>query len=85
MSFGALRYRDPQKLVNIAEFKREGSPNKPTKHHVPPRNPDKTPRIIKIDERHHRAYHLLFGVAKSYEDACYILKRDWWSSLPDLP
>lgn len=49
-----------------------------SRHHVPPKFPDAEPRIIKVDERRHRAYHLLFGNAKSYEDACFILKRDWW-------
>ena len=49
------------------------------RHHVPPRNPDANPRFIKRkDARHHQAYHLLFGAAKSYEDACLILWHDWW-------
>ena len=43
--------------------------NPPTNHHVPPRNPDSRPHfLLKKDERHHRAYHLLFQAAKSYED-----------------
>lgn len=51
-----------------------------TRHHVPPRHPDRRPRfILRKDERHHRAYHLLFGNAASYEDACEILKKDWWN------
>jgi hypothetical protein len=41
--------------------------------------PDKFPRIIQVDERHHRSYHLLFANCASYEDACHILRRDWWS------
>lgn len=47
-------------------------------HHVPPRCPDKVIRTIYIDDRHHRAYHLLFGNPASFEDACKILWRDWW-------
>ena len=53
-----------------------------SKHHVPPKKPDKQPRIIVVDDRHHKAYHLLFGNAKSFEDACHILKRDWWTLIP---
>jgi hypothetical protein len=49
------------------------------RHHVPPRKPDAKPRFIKRkDSRHHRAYHLLFAAAKSYDDACLILWHDWW-------
>jgi hypothetical protein len=52
---------------------------KADRHHVPPRNPDPTPRFIKRkDSRHHQAYHLLFAAAKSYDDACLILWHDWW-------
>lgn len=51
-----------------------------TKHHVPPKNPDPVPkpRILIKSQKHHEAYHLLFGAARSYGDACEILKRDWW-------
>lgn len=49
-----------------------------SKHHVPPKVPDKEPRIIKVDERHHRAYHLILGNPASFEEACRILWRDWW-------
>lgn len=79
MSYNALRYRDPERVADIAEFKRQGNPDKKTKHHVPPKVPDKFPRIIQVDERHHRSYHLLFANCASYEDACHILRRDWWS------
>jgi len=48
-------------------------------HHIPPKKPDDTPRKIIVDRRHHRAYHLLFANAKSFEDAVAILLRDWWS------
>jgi len=49
------------------------------RHHIPPRNPDKYPRIIKvIEKRHHDAYHLLFGAAPNLEACIEILKRDWW-------
>lgn len=54
---------------------------KTSKHHVPPRNPDPQPRFLRIvDDRHHRAYHLLFGAVGSYEQACEILLRDWWTA-----
>lgn len=53
---------------------------KKTKHHVPPTNPDKEikPRIIKKQQRHHEAYHLLFGAAPSLNSCIIILARDWW-------
>lgn len=50
-----------------------------SKHHVPPRVPDVELRTIYVDDRHHRAYHLLFGNSSSFEDACKILWRDWWN------
>jgi hypothetical protein len=54
--------------------------HKVTKHHVPPQHPDPQPRFIrKVDNEFHRAYHLLFQAAATYEDACEILKRDWWT------
>jgi len=57
-----------------------------SKHHVPPRKPDKQPRVIRVDDRHHRAYHLLFGNPASFEDACKILWRDWWDlDKEDMP
>lgn len=69
MSWRARRYTRHQK-----------EPQQPrmTKHHVPPTHPDKRPRIIRIDERHHAAYHLLFGAAPNMETCILILKRDWW-------
>lgn len=56
-----------------------------TKHHVPPKNPDPVPkpRILIKSEKHHQAYHLLFGAARSFEDACAILQRDWWEIKDD--
>lgn len=74
MSLNAHRYRCYGEETRV-----QGSPYKMTSHHVPPRNPDKVPRTIRIDERHHRAYHLLFGSARSLDDAISILTRDWWS------
>lgn len=51
-----------------------------SRHHVPPRNPDKQKRFIKYKKvEYHRAYHLLFGAVKSYEEACAILLHDWWT------
>lgn len=55
-----------------------GDSAKIIKHHVPPRVPDQVPRTIRVDEQSEMAYHHLFGNAKSYKDACEILKRDWW-------
>jgi hypothetical protein len=53
---------------------------KRTRHHVPPRNPDRRPRkqIIWKEERHHQAYHLLFGAPRTFQEAVAILKRDWF-------
>jgi len=48
------------------------------KHHIHPKSPDKHPRTILVDEEAHKAYHRIFGNPKSYEDACFILKRDWF-------
>lgn len=50
-----------------------------TRHHIPPVNSDPVPRIIKVDDRHHKAYHLLVGNAKCFQDACHIIWRDWWA------
>lgn len=64
--------------------RREGNPRKITRHHCPPQNPDKRPRIIKVDERHHRAWHLLFGSPASKSHILTILKRDWgFDDFPD--
>lgn len=54
--------------------------NSTNKHHVVPKHPDKHPRTIVVDEELHKCYHKLFGNPKSYEDACAILKRDWFPS-----
>ena len=65
---------------NKRSFQNDDSTN--TTHHVPPRHPDPQPHFLcRVDERHHQAYHLLFSAAKSYEDACRILQRDWWTPL----
>lgn len=50
------------------------------KHHCIPKHPDRYPRTIVVKEEHHKAYHLLFGNPKNFEDACAILKRDWFPS-----
>lgn len=55
-----------------------GNLRRMTRHHVPPQFPDPLPRTIRVDERHHRAYHLIFGNARNLEDCIKILKRDWW-------
>ena len=70
MSSRAYRYSTDNRLL--------GNPRRMTRHHVPPVHPDPVPRTIKVDERHHRAYHLLFANAKDIEDCIAILKRDWW-------
>ena len=77
MSYNALRYRDPERVADIAEYKRQGNPRKMTKHHQPARHPDSLPRIIRVDERHHRAFHLLFGNPPDIQTCICILKRDW--------
>lgn len=72
MSWQAHRFN-----VHI-NIKVEGNPRKMTRHHVPPRHPDPEPVVINVDERRHRAYHLLFNNAKSLKDCIKILERDWW-------
>ncbi len=79
MSFKAKRYREGAQLTPEEEFRVFG-PKRRSDHHVPPRHPDKHPRTIRVDARHHREYHMLFGSAKNLEDCVAILKRDWWPS-----
>jgi hypothetical protein len=74
MSWQARRFRPEENFLRLVPTP------KLTKHHVPPTNQDRQPRFLKrVDDRHHRAYHLLFQAAASYEDACKILLRDWWT------
>lgn len=76
MSQKAQRYRFPNGDLKLVPRRLE----RMTSHHVPPRNPDPQPRYIqRVDERHHRAFHLLFKAAASFEDCVAILKHDWWS------
>jgi hypothetical protein len=50
-----------------------------TRHHIPPRNPDKHPRKFKwLTPAQHEAYHTLFGAPKSFEDAVLILWQVFW-------
>jgi hypothetical protein len=49
-----------------------------TKHHVPPRHPDRILIILRKTPAKHIAYHVLFGAAPSLEACIKILKRDWW-------
>lgn len=56
-----------------------------TKHHVPPRTPDVETRIIKKDERHHRAYHMTVGNPASFQECCLSLWKNWWAKNPDDP
>ena len=75
MSMNARRYR-----FGNGDLKLVPRTERLTDHHVPPRNPDPQPRYIqRVDDRHHRAYHLLFKAAATYEDACKILLADWWT------
>lgn len=60
-------------------IKLPGNPDKMVKHHVLPKHPDTNIRTITVDEQSEKCYHLLFGNAKSYKDACSILLRDWWT------
>ena len=82
MSMQARRYRYPNGELRLVPNRLD----RLTDHHVPPRNPDPQPRYIqRVDERHHRAYHLLFKAAASYEDACKILLYDWWTFPAENP
>ena len=70
MSWAAKRYKNPR---DVDQYPR-------TRHHVPPRHPDKQAYFIKrVNAQHHRAYHMLFGAAPSLEVCIEILKRDWWT------
>ena len=82
MSLQARRFRFPNGDLRLVTNRLD----RPTTHHVPPRHPDPQPRfLMEVDDRHHRAYHLLFKAAASYEDACAILLRDWWTFPADNP
>lgn len=70
MSLQAKRY-------HCSDNRLLGSVQRMTRHHQPPLYPDLVPRIIKVDERHHRALHLLFGNSPDLESCIHILKRDW--------
>lgn len=63
------------------------APTQMTRHHVPALNPDKTirPQILKKERRHHEAYHLLFGNCPDFNNAVYILRRDWWTDTNGNP
>lgn len=55
-------------------------------HHVPPRHPDPTPKIIPNLRRSHLdAYRLLFGSSRSIEECIDILKHDWWPAPAGMP
>jgi hypothetical protein len=59
--------------------------DKTTRHHVPPRHPDKQPRFVRKKRQcHHNAYHILFGAAPTFEACVDILRKDWWEN-PDAP
>jgi hypothetical protein len=78
MSWKARRFNS--KLDNEEVSRLAALPTKRSKHHVPPQHPDPQPKFIKVvDDRHHRAYHVLFKAAGSFEEACEILLRDWWT------
>jgi len=50
-----------------------------SRHHVPPRHPDEQPKFINNKKHSHReAYELLFGTARTFEEAAAILRKDWW-------
>ena len=78
MSWQAARYVAPERMLDSRSLRLNGDPNRITRHHVPPRNPARALPSIRIDERRHRAYHLLFANAASFEDCVQILRRDWW-------
>ena len=51
-----------------------------TDHHVPPRHPDKFLRFLKFVGFVQRlAYRRIFGYAETYEQACVILLRGFWT------
>lgn len=82
MSLKARRYQERQ----AQEYGLTIIQTKTSKHHVPPRHPDKQPHFIfRVDDRHHRAYHLLFKAAKSFEDCVEILRNDWWTAPEKQP
>jgi hypothetical protein len=56
-----------------------------TIHHVPPKSRGKTKFLLEKPENQHRAYHLLFSNAGSYEECCQILWKDWWKPPSDEP
>ena len=78
MGFRYNARHDTNHKTNSRIGKETANPARYTEHHVKPKCPDDKPRTIIVDVRHHRAYHLLFGNAKNFEDACFILKRDWF-------
>ena len=82
MSLRALRYTDPDRVADIGEVRKLGSPYRMTRHHIPPRCPDNSPRILKLDERRHRAYHLALGNPKDFHDAVETLRLTYWPMVP---
>lgn len=49
-----------------------------TAHHVPPRSHGAR-FILRKTWNEHRAYHIIFGNAASFEECVEILKRYWWT------
>lgn len=62
-------------------YRVKNNPEQITKHHVPPKCPDATPKpkVLHKTRKMHEFYHALFGCPATYEEACYILRRDWWT------
>jgi hypothetical protein len=73
------RFTNHKKMKGSPKGKKS-SPMQLTDHHVPPKHPNSQPQfVLKKRLDHHRAYHLLFNAASSFEDAVAILKKDWWT------
>ena len=67
MSWNARRYRKELYAPPLS------------RHHIPPQHPDRVQYVIKrINNKHHRAYHTLFGASPTFEDSVDILGRYWW-------
>lgn len=75
MSAQARRFHD------LRSEKALGSPKRMTNHHVPPKHPDLSPRVVRLDYRHHSAYILLFGKEGSLDSCVEVLKRFWWTGI----
>ena len=70
--------------LNAKRYQKRLTERPTTKHHVPPQHPQ-VYVVKRINAKHHRAYHMLFGASPSLEECVAILKRFWWPSSPAGP